>query len=196
MSKFLMIFAGFIIFWAIVIFDVSVPTSSGSRVNNLGLMAERQNFLILGIGLFFVGLIMSFFKKKDSNNKSLNNSHKVDVPHEENLWTGEKNIESDSFRLYLVKKYSIEKNATLEKFVIENTLFTTLEDALSFALQKECALENKIQIKQAIKSSGEIGGSFLFTEYENGTVEINHKSGFKKSFKSMRETKEYFGEKD
>ncbi len=199
MSKLIMTLAGFIIFWAVVIFDVSVPTGNGSRVSNLGLMADRQNYLILGIGLFFVGLIMNFFKKRDSNNTLLVNSAKIEAPHEENVWTGEKNIENDSYKLYLVKKYSIEKNSTLEKFVIENTLFSTLEEALSFALQKEFDLDKVEDDKKytihTVKSTGIIGGSFTFTEFGDDTVEINHKSGFKKIFESMRETKEYFGEK-
>lgn len=41
--------------------DVSVATSMGGRVNNLGLMADRQNYTILG-GLFLIaGVLMAIF---------------------------------------------------------------------------------------------------------------------------------------
>lgn len=43
--------------------DVSVSTGFG-RVNNLGLMAERQNSLILGGFLFLAGVLMHLFAKK------------------------------------------------------------------------------------------------------------------------------------
>lgn len=41
-------------------FDVSVPTESGDRVVNLGLMSDRQSGLMLGAVLAGVGAIVAF----------------------------------------------------------------------------------------------------------------------------------------
>lgn len=38
--------------------DVSVPTAAGGRVNNLGLMADRQVHTILGGVIVLAGLLM------------------------------------------------------------------------------------------------------------------------------------------
>ncbi|MEY1162436.1 zinc ribbon domain-containing protein [Providencia manganoxydans] len=53
---------------AIVAFtmDVSVPTGYGGRVNNIGLMSERQNYILIGCFIILCGLLMIIFcKKKD-----------------------------------------------------------------------------------------------------------------------------------
>jgi hypothetical protein len=41
-------------------FDVSVPIEGGTRVNNLGLMQDKQNGIIISIFAFFVGVGMFF----------------------------------------------------------------------------------------------------------------------------------------
>ena len=43
---------------------------------------------------------------------------------------GERDISSSSYQLFLTREYEIEKNATLEKYVIGNDVFTTLEESL------------------------------------------------------------------
>lgn len=47
-------------------FDTSVESGAG-RVNNLGLMADRQNGIIVGIGLGVVGTIMLAFGSRGKN---------------------------------------------------------------------------------------------------------------------------------
>ncbi|QPB12517.1 hypothetical protein [Providencia phage PSTCR8lys] len=51
---------------AIVAFtmDVSVPTGYGSRVNNIGLMSERQNYILIGCFIILCGLLGVIFGKK------------------------------------------------------------------------------------------------------------------------------------
>lgn len=52
---------GVVVIIAALGMDVSVATSMGGRVNNLGLMADRQNYTILG-GLFLIaGILMTLF---------------------------------------------------------------------------------------------------------------------------------------
>ncbi|WP_137138186.1 hypothetical protein [Pseudomonas asiatica] len=49
--------------------DVSVSTGMGRRVNNIGLMAQQQNYLIIGALIALAGLLMTIFggKKKLSS---------------------------------------------------------------------------------------------------------------------------------
>lgn len=45
-------------------------------------------------------------------------------------YSGERSLSSSSYQLFLTRTYGIERNATLEKYVIENDVFNTLEDSL------------------------------------------------------------------
>ena len=44
--------------------DVSVSTGMGGRVNNIGLMAQQQNYLIIGGLIALAGLLMTIFSGK------------------------------------------------------------------------------------------------------------------------------------
>lgn len=44
--------------------DVSVSTGMGRRVNNIGLMAQQQNYLIIGALVALAGLLMTIFGGK------------------------------------------------------------------------------------------------------------------------------------
>jgi hypothetical protein len=49
------------------LFDPSVSTGSGMRVNNIGLMQQQQNGVIIGIGLSLVGILMALLGGMSSN---------------------------------------------------------------------------------------------------------------------------------
>jgi hypothetical protein len=49
------------------LFDPSVSTGSGMRVNNIGLMQQQQNGVIIGIGLSLVGILMVLLGGMSSN---------------------------------------------------------------------------------------------------------------------------------
>lgn len=61
----LAIIVGVIVVFGAMAMDVSVSTGMGGRVNNIGLMAQQQNFIIVG-GLITLGgiLLMLFGSKK------------------------------------------------------------------------------------------------------------------------------------
>ncbi|MCJ1881135.1 zinc ribbon domain-containing protein [Pseudomonas nitroreducens] len=62
------IVVGIIVIISALGMDVSVATGMGGRVNNLGLMADRQNYTILG-GLFVMaGILMAIFGGKSQSN--------------------------------------------------------------------------------------------------------------------------------
>jgi hypothetical protein len=46
---------------------------------------------------------------------------------------GEMNLSLASYQLYLTRKYNIEKNNTLDKFILGNNVFNTLEESLTDA---------------------------------------------------------------
>jgi len=48
-------------------------------------------------------------------------------------FSGERNLTNDSYKIYLVKKYKIEKNDVLSKFVCSDRLFESIDQALEFA---------------------------------------------------------------
>ena len=54
----------FVVFCAMMV-DVSVATGMG-RVNNIGLMSERQNYTIIGAVLSIAGLFMLVLERRQS----------------------------------------------------------------------------------------------------------------------------------
>lgn len=51
--------------------DTSVPTEMGGRVNNLGLIAEKQNYLLLSAFIFICGLLMILLGNRNSDQGSV-----------------------------------------------------------------------------------------------------------------------------
>lgn len=60
---FLVIVIGIIVMIAATTMDVSVPSGLG-RVNNLGLMADRQNYTLIGGVFLIAGLLMVIFGRR------------------------------------------------------------------------------------------------------------------------------------
>jgi hypothetical protein len=48
-----------------------------------------------------------------------------------------KTLDNDAYKIYLVKKYEIESNAVLKKFILNDSLYDTVELALAAAHEKE-----------------------------------------------------------
>lgn len=75
---------GVIIAFASFNMDVSVATSYGGRVNNIGLMAQRQNYILIGCFVTFCGLMMVIFggrKQQKKNHISTTNILYVKCPY-------------------------------------------------------------------------------------------------------------------
>ncbi|HGJ5884185.1 hypothetical protein [Arsenophonus sp.] len=60
--------------------DVSVETSYGNRINNIGLMSERQNYLIISCLVAACGFILILFSNVNKGLFSNENLDKVDCP--------------------------------------------------------------------------------------------------------------------
>jgi hypothetical protein len=50
-----------------------------------------------------------------------------------NVWTGERNLFDDSYKIWLVKTHGIERNEALGQLICNDRLFQTIEEALEFA---------------------------------------------------------------
>ncbi|PQQ32828.1 hypothetical protein C6H64_01635 [Photorhabdus luminescens] len=70
----LILIVGIIAIFTAFNMDVSVSTGYGGRVNNIGLIAQRQNFILISCFVVFCGLIMILFgnRKKDNQENYVN----------------------------------------------------------------------------------------------------------------------------
>ncbi len=193
----LIIAGGILALWAMFVFDTSVPASSGVRVNNLGLMADRQNLIISGWGILIAGLLMYLFgAKNQSESEQMQAIRPPQITFRTKPWLGVRDLKDDAYQIYLLKKYRIEKNEVLGKYVANNRSFISLEDALSAMSELDATAEiEHLTSKDYIKSKGKIGlGLYEYTEYGDGTVIVIHPSGVAKEFKTIFEAKMHFDE--
>ena len=58
----------------------------------------------------------------------------------QNLFRGEMTLDNDEYKIFLVKKYGIEKNEALGKIICEGKLFDNIEQALQHAAEIDGAL--------------------------------------------------------
>ncbi len=114
----LSILIGFILlFWGGVI-GTSVGFF-GERVANI------PSMIIGGVLIIFGMLIFIATKSNDSEEKNQEKQEKFD---------GTKDINDDRYKIFLTKKYAIEKNDVLNKFICNEKLFGTVEEALNYAM--------------------------------------------------------------
>ena len=68
---------------------------------------------------------------------------------------GAKQLSNDSYVLYLVDKYQVEKNLALDQIIAHDKIFPSIDDALLFIHQLECPQEIKLPlpVKPAIEPS-------------------------------------------
>lgn len=56
--------------YSLFFMDVSVDVGDGTRVNNIGLMAQQQNYLLVAVVLFLAGVFISFTRKNKKITRS------------------------------------------------------------------------------------------------------------------------------
>jgi len=85
---------------------------------------------------------------------NLGSNHAQEIPRESPIqesqanFIGERNISSSPYQLFLIKKYGIEKNNTLEKYVFDNEVFDTLIGVLQEADRRYVAELGAIEREQ------------------------------------------------
>lgn len=98
------------------------------------MMAASIAVLLLGAFLIFKG---------DEQPKISNNTYSTPIQASIatlNNFDGNKSLENDSYKIYLVKKYGIEKNEALGKIICQGKLFQDTEQALQHAAELDGAI--------------------------------------------------------
>lgn len=102
-------------------------------VHNIGLLNSRTNYSILG-GIFFLAGVVLFALGR---NRPLPPASLVvkdeGEPRTSEQYSGEADLQSSSYQLFLTKRYGIEKNNTLDKYIFDEQVFDSLDQALSAA---------------------------------------------------------------
>lgn len=122
--------------------SIRVPSMT---VNNIGLMQDKQNyiitsavFLIIGVGLYLFAL--KHGESKHTEEKPLQRQSEYDkrnfvkydndrVPNE-TKFEGDKVLINDAYKLYLVNKFKVTKNDVFNKYVYQEKLFESLDELL------------------------------------------------------------------
>jgi len=59
------------------------------------------------------------------------------------LFKGDRYLHNDAYKIYLTKKYGIEKNEALNQIICKDKLFDSVSDALDFANKEEQKIQNQ-----------------------------------------------------
>ena len=112
----------------------------GTRVHNIGLMQDRQNLQILGGIILLAGvLLIGFSAMRPRRDEEVQVTARPPAaperrtPEPQQLFDGQRDIAVPAYQLFLTKRFIIEKNNTLDKFVIGNDVFDDLPIALADA---------------------------------------------------------------
>lgn len=108
---------GFIFFWLIFAVVVSVIAK------NKGRSAIAWFLLSVLISPILSLILVLVFKPIEDENISL----------ETDSFRGERVLSNDSYKLFLSKRYGIQKNDVFDKFVCQEKLFITIDEALEYA---------------------------------------------------------------
>ncbi|HBV3140999.1 TPA: hypothetical protein M8I33_002406 [Klebsiella aerogenes] len=138
--------------YSLFFMDVSVDVGDGTRVNNIGLMAQQQNYLLVAVVLFIAGIFISFTRK----NKKL---PEVDFSKIEYLssedFISEKNgkivlnvMAIDNFSLMLLKKHG---SSSINDILFMNMpLIDRLEKGLPEVIRKDFRSTLKNRLKENV----------------------------------------------
>lgn len=153
-----LIFVGVI--WLVIAFnmDTSVVSYRGmygaDRVENIGLIARRQNHLMVASLITLIGTLMTIF----GSGRTGERASSTEVPNFQvaNTPPCERDLSLDAYRLWLAAKYDIKKNEVFDSFIYDDQIFKSLDDALKHAHAQEEALLAEIEEKLIAKKEEEI----------------------------------------
>ena len=99
------------------------------------------------LGILF-GAYLAFpeskYKKKIDDLIAFAKDSSISLDHKNHGFSGIKNLDSDAYKIFLTKKYGIEKNEALGKIICGDKLFDNAEDALSYANNCEKVAEQNL----------------------------------------------------
>jgi hypothetical protein len=93
--------------------------------------------LLWGLFLGPVGWIIVLLLPRDESSNQKPSSASTSGAQPPGEPSFERDLSADKYKIYLVKKYSIEKNDALGKIICDDRLFDSTEDALAYADSKD-----------------------------------------------------------
>jgi hypothetical protein len=84
-------------------------------------------------------------------------------------YSGPKDLQHDAYKLYLVTKYNLERNAVLNQLVCRNKVFASLGEALSYAHSLECPSQHPSHTAPSLDSLKD-----SFSETTSESVKVAH----------------------
>lgn len=168
-------------------YETTVVSAGGMRVNNIGLIAERQNLMMLAVCAIVVGTMIAIRSKTNKGGSTSEHSTSPvgTYPVMESFYEGERDLSSGPYKLYLVTKFGISKNETLEQFVSSGELFNSLDEALVFFDEKDRYSESCMRERQS-NLAGTIGPKNLhFTVNQDGSVVVRAGGAFSRTYKTL-----------
>lgn len=137
----------------------------------IGILASNRGRS--GIGWFLISLLISPLLGLIFVLVTKNLAEEQEKEEEQKLkevkFSGEQILSNDSYKIYLTKKFNIEKNDVLGKFICSDKLFDTVDAALTYAMEID-AKSSEIKLS-TINPDGSItcakcGGSNMNNEID------------------------------
>ena len=105
-----------------------------------------------------LGVTTAQAKVNSQGNSSWSNKDQESKDTKAEIFIGEKSLNNDGYKIHLVKKYRIENNEVLKKYILNQSLFDNVDLALEAAHSLECKVNemiinknNKIQVADALR---------------------------------------------
>jgi hypothetical protein len=184
-------------------------------IHNIGLMQERQNYILVSSLLIIVGLSLFLFSRfgHDSNNSS--QAVKTDPEKQSGQqessdkkirhlpFEGAREVSNADYAFFLTRFYNIEKNDVLGKLAADNKLFDSTEEALAYCDQKyKQYVQQEATEREEAEKQGRLATEVIETgrawgreykKYGDGSFEFITIFGAPRRFESLDAAKEYFG---
>ena len=157
-------------------FDTSVSVGSGYRVNNLGLMQDKQNYIIFSSVLLLIGIFLYLKDYSSKDNTVLESSPKEPL---KNSYDKEKDLNSDAYKIFLVAKYKLRKNDVLNKYEFNDQLFDNVDFALEHVHQIEISNDNFVNENNFLKKKQEEEVLSKISNKDEQYIEFLSKKGYK-----------------
>ena len=116
----------------------------------LGMIVDKNAAgFLLGAFLGPIGWIIVFLLPRDSEDKKDSHSQSAQQSNIPAPPPKDTDLSSDSYRLYLGKKYDIQRNDLFQQFECKEKLFESLDEAMVFADELEKQEREKIEADKA-----------------------------------------------
>jgi hypothetical protein len=115
-----------------VTYDTTVA-SGLSRVHNIGLMNQRQNIMILGGALAITGALLVGLAGRSTSASRTGQAGldpRVVLDPIKTVYNGVQDIALPAYRLFLTRRFSIERDQTLGVYAVQDEAFSSLDEAL------------------------------------------------------------------